>query len=141
MIDTNQHEQYVDELLTLFNVRMPPVPIESMLQHPRENMWQEVDITKLSTSFMKVGDVYGPRMSLARMLTRHIASSDWGKQRELTVLLTEPDHLHVFARMLIMPRRMISQLSIAARNPTAMSVHFQVPEEDARQRLLEVRNL
>jgi hypothetical protein len=40
--------------------------------------------------------------------------------------------------MLVMPRAMIESLNKASRNPTTMSMQFEVPEEDARLRLQEL---
>jgi hypothetical protein len=138
MTDQNTLEQASIELMGVFDITTPPIPIENMLQRPKPNMWDEVDISHLSSSFLKVNDVYSPRMSLARMLARHVASSQWGQQHNLTPILTDPDQLYTFARMLIMPRNMVMQLTTGARTPTAMSVHFEVPEEDARLRLLDL---
>jgi hypothetical protein len=138
MTDMKTLEGVAIELMDVFDINSPPIPIESMLQRPREDMWDEVDITHLSSTFLKVNDVHSPRMSLARMLARHVVSSPWGVARSLSGLLHDPDMLHVFARMLIMPRHMVMQLTTGARTPTAMSVHFEVPEEDARKRLIEM---
>lgn len=138
MAEQKDLEQIAIELIDLFEITTPPIPIENMLQRPKENMWNEVDITQLSSSFLKVDDVYSPRMSLARMLARHVASSGWGKQRNLTDMLNDPDQLYTFARMLIMPRNMVMDLTTGARTPTAMSVHFEVPESDARTRLIDL---
>jgi hypothetical protein len=131
-------ESIAIELLLVYDITTPPIPIENMLQRPRADMWEQVDITQLSSSFLTLNDVYSPRMSLARMLARHVASSQWGKDHGLTVILENPDLLYAFGRMLIMPRDMVMELSASARTPTAMSVHFEVPEEDARLRLREI---
>jgi hypothetical protein len=138
MTDQNILEQASTELMSVFDINTPPIPIENMLQRPKENMWEEVDISHLSSSFLKVNDVYSPRMSLARMLARHVASSQWGQQHNLLPILQDPDQLYAFARMLIMPRHMVMELTTGARTPTAMSVHFEVPEEDARLRLIDL---
>ena len=130
-------EAIAAEILKLFNIVSPPVPIETMLQHPKENMWEELDINQLSGSFLSIREYYSPRMSLARLLARHIASSPWGRERGMFQLMTDEDTVRAFARMLIMPLDMVRNLSTAARNPTAMSMHFEVPEEDARMRLQE----
>jgi hypothetical protein len=37
-----------------------------------------------------------------------------------------------------MPEDMVKALSPGARTPITMSMHFEVPEDDARQRLKEV---
>lgn len=138
MIELSHLEHVTEELMAIFEINTPPIPIENMLQRPSQEMWVEVDITQLSSGFLQVKDVYSPRMSLARMLARHVASSKWGQERDLTDLLHNPDQLHVFARMLIMPKFMVMTLTTGARTPTAMSVHFEVPEADAKVRLEEL---
>lgn len=138
MSDINPLESIATEVIETFDIKSPPIPIESMLQHPKPDMWQEVDITKLSGGFLSVKDLYSPRMSLARLLARHIASSEWGKNHHLQEILKDEDLIYAFARMLIMPMEMVKALSSGARAPTTMSFHFEVPEEDARIRLTEL---
>jgi hypothetical protein len=131
-------EYLVEDLLTVFDVQTPPIPVESMLQRPREGMWEEMDITQISGNFISVKDIYSPRMSLSRLLARHVASSRWGYTRGLYELLSDVEAIHTFGRMLVMPRQMVMSLAAGARTPTAMSVHFEVPEDDARQRLQDI---
>ena len=138
MVDLKQLDAIASELIDAFEIKSPPVPIESMLQHPMPDMWEEVDITKLSGGFLNIKEIYSPRMSLARLLARHVVHSHWGKARGLPDLVSDEEEYHILARMLIMPQRMVAALSSGARNPTAMSFHFEVPEEDARQRLMEL---
>lgn len=137
MSDMNLLESIATEVMETFDIKSPPIPIESMLQHPKPDMWQEVDIKILSGGFL-VKDLYSPRMSLARLLARHIASSEWGKNHQLQEILKDEDLIYAFARMLIMPIEMVKALSSGARAPTTMSFHFEVPEEDARIRLTEL---
>lgn len=141
MIDTNQLEAIATELIHTFEITSPPVPIEIMLQRPKADMWDEVDITELSVGFLKTGGHFSPRMSLARLLARHIVQSDWGEARGLGDLLKgdrDQERLKAFARMLIMPAEMVRALSSGARTAITLSMHFEVPEEDARQRLIEL---
>lgn len=126
------------ELIAVFEITTQPVPIESMLQHPKAKMWEEVNIAQLSGGFLNVSERYSPRMSLARLLARHVADSEWGQERNLPALVQSQENLHAFARMLIMPLSMVMALSSAARVPATMSFHFEVPEEDARLRLVEI---
>lgn len=137
-MNTEQLEQIATELCEIFEVYAPPIPIELMLQHPRENMWEEVDVTQLSGSFLSVKERFSPRMSLARLLVRHIVHSEWGSQNDLEGILDDDDYTNAFARMLLMPRDMVTGLTESMRNPTTMSTHFEVPESDAEQRLLEL---
>ncbi|MAS34650.1 MAG: hypothetical protein CL610_11630 [Anaerolineaceae bacterium] len=131
-------ETIVCEVIRTFEIQAPPVPVESMLQHPLPGMWSEVDIGKLSIGFLKVKSPYSPRMSLTRLLARHIIESDWGHARQLHVLATTDADIHACARMLVMPYTMISALSPATRTASAISSHFEVPVEDAELRLTEL---
>jgi hypothetical protein len=138
--DLPRLEAMAIEVIETFEVKAPPIPIESMLQHPKPDMWEEVDLAHLTASFLSIKEVYSPRMSLARLLARHIASSSWGRSRDMLELVKSEAEVHAFARMLIMPLKMIQALSSSARTPTTMSFHFEVPEDDARQRLKEITN-
>jgi hypothetical protein len=139
MTSTRQQlEAIANEVMEAFEVYAPPVPIELMLQKPRTDMWNEVDVTQLSGSFLSVKDRYSPRMSLARLLARHIASSEWGQARNLFTILQEGDSLQAFARMLIMPEDMLSGLTSGNRTTGYVVSHFEVPQDDASQRLLEL---
>lgn len=141
MTELEQLEKIASELIKTFAIDGAPVPIEIMLQRPKPDMWDEVDITELSVGFLKTGGHFSPRMSLARLLARHIAQSEWGKNRGIRELLRNDkneDMLRAFARMLIMPAAMVTALSASGRTPMTMSLHFEVPEEDARLRLSEL---
>ncbi len=143
MTDLKQIETIATELIHIFEINSPPVPIEIMLQRPKPDMWDEVDITELSVGFLKGGSPYAPRMSLARLLARHVMHSEWGVIRGLEAVLKQPDGekiVYAFARMLVMPSEMVKSLSPSARVPITMSMHFEVPEDDAKQRLEELNN-
>jgi hypothetical protein len=132
-------EAIADELISTFGITVPPVPIETILANPKENMWNEVNVSQMSGTFFKITDRYSPRMSIARMLVRHILQSPWGSERKLGELLKgNEDLVHAFARMLVMPSSMVTMLTSGERNPTTMSIMFEVPEVDARQRLQEL---
>ena len=131
-------EAIAAELIAEFDVNYAPVPIETILQNPKDDMWDKVDITQLSGSFLSLKDPYSPRMSIARLLARHAASCPWGRERDLFTLLREGDNLKPFARMLVMPKPLVEKVSTAARNPTTMSLQFEVPEDDIRIRLDEI---
>lgn len=141
MVDFDQLEKIASELIRTFEIEDPPVPIEIMLQRPKPDMWEEVNIADLSVGFLKTGGHYSPRMSLARLLARHIIKSDWGDTRGLPVIMKRGKNdevVNAFGRMLIMPYEMVKALSEGARTPITMSMHFEVPEEDALLRLNEV---
>jgi hypothetical protein len=139
MTDLELLESAAHELITLFEIKAPPVPVETMLSKPIDGLWREVDLTQLSGTFLSIRDPYSPRMSFTRMLARHVGGSDWGKERGVFKVLTQgEDFIQAFGRMLIMPAEMINALSAGARTPTAVSMQFEVPEDDARQRLEEI---
>ena len=140
MSDKDALEALATELIAAFEITSPPVPVESMLNNPKEGigMWQSVDMSRLSGSFMSLKSLYSPRVSIARMLARHVMASEWGKTRNTETLLNGKEALQTFARMLLMPKDMVTGLTRSGRNPTTMSIQFEVPEDDARVRLQEI---
>jgi hypothetical protein len=138
MAELPELEKIASEVIATFDIKAPPVPIESMLQHPKSDMWAEVDIAQLSGGFLSFKNQFSPRMSLARLLARHIMVSAWGAARNMKPLASDQNQVNMFARMLIMPIAMVRALSTSARTPTTLSLHFEVPEEDARERLIEL---
>lgn len=137
MTDLSQLEHVTRELLIAYDVAAPPTPIEQILQNPLNGMWDDIDITQISTSFIQVGSNYSPRMSMARVLARHISQSDWGHQRGVDETLPET-RLLAFARMLVMPAYLIMELDANARNAELLSTYFEIPYDDARIRLEEL---
>jgi hypothetical protein len=131
-------ETVAAEVMRLFHVKAPPVPLESMLQQPPGDLWERVDLSQLTGNFWSIKDPYSPRMSLARLLARHIISSSWGEEQQLRDLIESEQDVRAFARMLIMPFGMIQVMSAGARTAVGMSINFEVPEEDAQKRLIEV---
>lgn len=141
MIDDSkqaQLEKLVEEILTSFNIMAPPIPIELILNSPESDMWEKIDPARLSITLSNVNTRYGPRMSFARMLVRHIVDSHWGNQHNLPDLIATREELDAFARALLMPRDMVLSLSTKSMNPTVMSLHFEIPEDEAEQRLSEL---
>ncbi|GAB4508546.1 MAG: hypothetical protein OHK0046_01300 [Anaerolineae bacterium] len=136
-----QLEHIAEALLREFGVVEPPVPIESMLQTSRSGLWEYLDVSQLSGTFMKFTHMYSPRMSLARMLARMLVTTEWGKTYGIAALFKDDEDdeaVYRFARMLVMPQTMMRDLSEAARTPSAISTRFEVPDEDARIRLQEL---
>lgn len=138
MSGLEQLEAIATELISEFEVTAAPVPIETILQNPKDGMWEQVDITQLSGSFLSLKDRYSPRMSIARLLAKHLTTCPWGQERGLFELLQQADNLNSFARMLVMPRNLVEQVNTAARTPTTMSLQFEVPVDDVRLRLDEI---
>ncbi len=139
MVERQHLETITDDLIRRYEIQTPPVPIESMLQQPLPDLWEELDISQLSSSFINVSDYYSPRMSLARMLARHVVNSEWGEARGLDAIANDDDMMRAFARMLMMPGSLITVLSASARTPEWISAHFEVPVDDALLRLQELK--
>ncbi len=138
MANAKQLEAVVRELLEMYGVAAPPIPIERVLQHPHSDMWDEVDVSDLTGNFLNISTPFSPRMSLARFLARHIAKSPWGIKRGLGGLGADDESIHHFARVIIMPIDLVLELNTNSRTPQLISLHFEVPEDDARLRLLEL---
>ncbi len=138
MVDLKHLEGLTRDLIAEYELTAPPIPVEMILQNPRADMWDDLDITQISGSFIQVGDNYSPRMSMARVLARHITLSTWGERRGVNETLDDPS-LQAFARMLVMPATMILELNASARTPELISAHFEVPVEDARLRLNDLK--
>lgn len=138
MSDLHKLDLVVKELLTLYSISAPPIPIESMLQHPHPNMWNEVDLKDLSSSFLNISTPFSPRISLARFLAKTIAKSPWGEERGLPEIVHDDQSIYRFARAIIMPAEMVLEINDDARTADLISLHFEVPLDDARLRLEEL---
>jgi hypothetical protein len=131
-------EQIANALIKAFEIQAPPVPVETMLQKPRAGMWQDVNVSQLTGSFLSIRDKYSPRMSVARLLARHVMTSAWGQEQDIPALIGgDEEMLRAFARMIIMPDELMRGMSAASRNPVAMGMYFEVPEDEAEHRLRE----
>jgi len=131
-------ETAVGDLLKAFDVSGPPVPVEIMLQRPKAGMWKEINLAELSTTFINIKQRYSPRMSVGRLLARNICRSEWGITRNVNTIASTDETLRAFARAILMPKYMLDRLPPASRTPIAISMRFEVPEEDARLRLLDL---
>ncbi len=131
-------EAAINDLLTAFDVYDPPVPVEIMLQRPKVGMWKEVNLSELSTAFINIKQRYSPRMSVSRLLARLACRSEWGEQHKLSQVAGTDEGLRAIARAILMPQAMLDKLPVASRTPIAISMRFEVPEEDAKQRLLDL---
>ncbi len=140
MADFALLEKIASELIELFEVEAPPIPVEFMLQHPFPDMWEEVDISLASGSFMILDDPYRPRMSLARMLAKEVFTCNWGIERGLLPHQNDKPMISAMARSLTMPKRMVMALAPSARVPELMSDYFEVPKKEAARRLDEIRS-
>ena len=126
------------ELLNLHKVDRPPVPIEDILLHPSEGLW-DPDLADLSVPSFNVQERYSARPSLARLVARYAGQSVWAHRRELTGRSGfTPDEARYFASALLMPERWIVTLQASQRNPATVRLRFHVPTLDAAKRLAEL---
>ncbi len=132
-------ESIVNELIELYSITAPPIPIERMLQQPHPDMWDEVDVSKLSATFLNIKVPYSPRMSMARFLAREIAGSSWGRKRGLEGISDDDPIIHRLARVIAMPGEMVMEINPESRTPQLISLHFEVPEDDAKLRLDDLK--
>lgn len=123
-------EAVVHELIQLYNVQNPPVPVETMLEQPYNQMWENALAFDLSSKYYDPSEPYNSRMGLARMLTRNLRRSQWGRDRRLDHIVTERDQVHAFARMLVLPRALLKEVHQDDMNPLTLSEMFQVPIGD-----------
>src|SRR5438552_3990214 len=139
---TNERTPVIDaaiaELMTAFDVTEPPIPVEIMVQRPKAGMWKEINLAELSTAFINIKQRYSPRMSVARLLARSAVRSEWGERHNLTSIGSSDEGLRALARAILMPRSMLEHLAPASRTPIAISMRFEAPEEDAKQRLQDL---
>ena len=137
-MEAQEFEIIANQLCDIFDVHAPPIPVETMLLEPPPGLWEEVDIRNLSGSFLKFkpGEPFSPRMSIARLLVRHMCQSPWGVENGLGQNCGDKAYILTLTHVLLMPKIMIDNLPASSRNPKAIAMHFEVPEEDARQRLL-----
>ncbi|MFQ3537180.1 MAG: hypothetical protein SNJ58_15065 [Aggregatilineales bacterium] len=131
-------EQAVRALLSAFDVDQPPVPLELILQRPRPNMWRQVNLSELSLSFIDTQQPFGPRMSVARLLARHICRCPWGVEHGLAAYAEDQEAVHALARAIVMPRAMLEEMPPAQRTLSAISARFEMPERDVCLRLAEL---
>lgn len=134
-VTLEQMELAVQEIMEAFDVDHPPVPIELMLERPRDGLWPRADLAELTSSFLVMTDRYSPRMSVARLLARHIARSDWGVEHGLEPVFHSKNLINTFARVLMMPRRMVEHALESGQSEVALINRFEVPENDYMFRL------
>ncbi len=137
-VTLEQLEEATDEIIVVFDVDQPPVPIELMIERPREGLWSRADLADLTSSFLVISDRYSPRMSVARLLARHIARSDWGVERGLETVYFSKELTNQFARALLMPRVMTREAAESGQSATALINRFEVPTKDFHLRLEEL---
>ncbi|MCA9914658.1 MAG: RsmD family RNA methyltransferase, partial [Anaerolineae bacterium] len=137
-------EDIASEFVGEFDIVHPPVPVEDMLQNPKPGMWATgVDMNNMTTSFFSSRGPSTVRMALARFLARQLAGSSWGESHDSKPLLKDENKalLYAFARMIIMPVEMVEAVAPNVRSPMMLAVRFDVPEDDARERLDDMNAL
>lgn len=136
MTDYPALESAADALVTAFDVKTPPVPIDTMMMTPRPGMWPKIDLSQLTLSFTARGDRFAPRISIARLVVRQLVYTDWGKEHKLPELIGDnPVTIADFGRMVLMPLSLVDQLPPKEQTAIGVAMTFMVPEDDAEARL------
>src|SRR5262249_39592594 len=120
-------ENAVKDLVLAFEITVPPIPVELMLQRPKAGMWKEVNVSELSTSFINVRQRYSPRMSVGRLLARSICRSEWGDNHKLKGYTENDEMIRALARAILVPKSMLDLIPPASRSTMAVSMRFEVP--------------
>lgn len=129
-------EDAADALIAAFDITTPPVPIDTMMMTPRAGMWPKIDLSQLTLSFTARGDRFAPRISIARLIVRHLIQTEWGQAHNLHQLIgDDPSRIIDFGRMVLMPRALLNQMTDKDQTPINVSMAFMVPEDDAEARL------
>jgi hypothetical protein len=109
-----------------------------MIDRPREGLWERADLSELTSSFVIMSDRFSPRISVARLLARHIARSEWGVARGLHGIFADKALVNRFARAILMPRGMMEQALQTHQSEVALVNRFEVPADDFKIRLDEL---
>lgn len=128
----------ISELLGHYAINSAPVPVEMILQNPARDMWSGVDLSRLSRALVSDSRPFALRLALAQLLVRLLCESAWGRERGLPDPGEREGALAPLVRALLMPRNLLAALPVSALNPEMVQMMFQVPQEEASQRLIEV---
>jgi hypothetical protein len=131
-------EQVATELMADYEIRLPAVPLEAILQDPRPTMWRAVNLHDLRPGFHAIQVPFGTRMVLAQLLARLLIDSAWGEQRGLAPMRGQPTAVHALGRAILMPRVMLMRLPAEALQPPMVSRLYEAPLSEAADRLAEL---
>jgi len=128
----------VNALLERYHIAEPPVPIEHMLNHPLDGLW-ETQPDQISFIMGHGLYRYAPRLAQARLLYRVLSESPAARDGGLDAPWPVSRRaIKYFARCLLMPEDWIRALPQSDRTPDAVSEIFQVTTYDAIIRLAEL---
>jgi hypothetical protein len=128
----------VNALLERYHITAPPVPIDHLLNHPLDGLW-EAQTDQISFIMGHGLYRYAPRLAEARLLYRLLADSPAARDSGLAAPWPASRRtIKYFARCLLMPADWIRALPQPDRTPDAVSEIFQVTSYDALIRLAEL---
>lgn len=138
-LDMTTLEQLVDDLMDAFEITtINRVPLEYILQNPKENMWDEIDAKNFTIGLINPNP-QNVLASVARGATRELANSPWGEANGLAVMKDDEELIAIFARMLLMPRKLIIQIPEDSRTIKHISDFFEASPDDVEKRLQEMQ--
>ena len=124
------------KILDTYNLSHPPVPIETILQHPPTDLLPAVDITDLSLVFGMGEHRYEYRVAIARLLYRELCRH---KNEPNEALPYTNDAARYFAAALLIPAEWaLKYIRRPLVNLQQISETFQVPDYMMASRLAQM---
>lgn len=136
-VELQRLDVLAQKILKHYNLSQPPVPIETILQHPPQELLPAVDITDLSLVFGIGEHRYEYRVAIARLLYRELCRH----QREINgePLPYTNDAARYFAAALLIPADwVLKYIRRPMVNLQQVSEAFQVPEYMMASRLAQM---
>ncbi len=135
-IPTERLEVLARQILNTYKLNEPPVPIETILQHPPRELLPAIDITDLSLVFGMGEHRYEYRVAIARLLYRELCRQ---KNEDGGTLPYTNEAAQYFAAVLLTPTEWVLKYT---RRPLVnlqqISEAFQVPEYLMASRLAQL---
>lgn len=136
-IPTQRLDALASEILDIYSLSEPPVPIETIMQHPpRKLLPAAVDITDLSLVFGISEHRYEYRVAVARLLYRELCRY---KDEHNESLPYNNDAARYFAAVLLIPAEWaLRYIRRPLINLQQISEAFQVPDYMMASRLAQM---
>ncbi|MBN1681716.1 MAG: hypothetical protein JW966_15655 [Anaerolineae bacterium] len=131
-------EYLATQLLTLSRALRLPVPIEDILYSPPLDLWH-INPDQPPPCLMQTHDPLIKRLEMARTVARLVGESGWEpRQRLLGSQSFSRNESDIFCMALLIPTALLAGLNEQQRLPGRVSCLFQVPDEQAAIRLVEL---
>jgi len=131
-------EHLAMELLRISNALRLPVPVEEIYQKPPYDLWH-IDPHMPAPYLTFSNDPLQNRLETGRAIARLIGECQWATR--LRLLGDSPlsaGEVEVFALAVLMPTALLAGLNERQRNPSSVSMLFQLPLIETTVRLAEL---